>query len=68
MSGRALRALNRVMVFPEPGGAAQHQRFVLGQPGVQQGLVANSVQRGNRHLWGCHLVGLHLDLGHLALP
>ena len=51
-----------------PGGPTQDQRLVLSQPGIQEGLVADSVQSGHHHVWGGHLVRLHLNLWHLGLP
>ncbi|CAN7979471.1 unnamed protein product, partial [Ixodes pacificus] len=47
---------------------AEHERAVLGQPGVQEGFVAHRVHRRHHHVRCCHLVRLHLHLRHLALP
>ena len=43
-------------------------RFMFSQPGVEQGLVPDSVQGGHHHVGGGHLVRLHLNLGHLGAP
>ena len=50
------------------GRAAEDHRLVLGQPGVEQGLVPHGVKGGHHHVRGGHLVSLHLHLGHLGRP
>ena len=42
--------------------------LVFSQPGVEQGLVANSVQGRNHNVRRTNLMGLHLDFGHLVVP
>ena len=41
---------------------------MLSQPGVEQGLMANSVQGRNHNVRRTNLMGLHLDLRHLVVP
>ena len=46
----------------------EHHWLVLGQPGVEEGLMADSVQRGHHNVRGTNLMGLHLNLGNLVVP
>ena len=46
----------------------EDERLVLGQPGVEEGLVTSSVQCGDHHIRGPNLVGFHLYLGHPVHP
>ena len=41
---------------------------MLGQPGVEEGLMADSVQGGNHNVRGTNLMGLNLYLRHLVVP
>ena len=54
--------------FAGPWRPTQHQRFVLSQPGVQQALMAHSVNGGDDQICSGHFVRLHLHLGDLGLP
>ena len=50
------------------GRATEHQRFVLGKPGVQQSLVTHSVNGWDNYVRRCYLVGLHFNLWNLWAP
>ena len=42
--------------------------LVLGQPGVEEGLMADSVQGGHHNVRGTNLMGLNLYLRNLVIP
>ena len=68
-SGRALSAEKSVIVFPDPGGPQRTiGLIVLGQPGVEEGLMADSVQGGHHNVRGTNLMGLNLYLRNLVVP
>ena len=46
----------------------EHHWLVLGQPGVEERLMADSVQGGNHNVRGTNLMGLHLYLRYLVVP
>ena len=48
--------------FTRARWATQHHGFVLGQPGVEEGLMSHCVYCGDHHIRGSNLVSLHLDL------
>ena len=46
----------------------KHHGLVLGQPGVEEWLMADSVQGRHHNVRGTNLMGLHLNLGNLVVP
>lgn len=46
----------------------KHHGLVLGQPGVEEWLMADSVQGRHHNVRGTNLMGLHLYLGNLVVP
>ena len=48
--------------------SAKDERLVLGQPGVEQTLVSDGVERGDDDVGRRHFVRLHFDLRHALRP
>ena len=64
-SGRALSAEKSVIVSRWP---AEDHWLVFGQPGVEEGLMADSVQGGHHNVRGTNLMGLNLYLRNFVIP